>query len=257
MTAAAGLAGKVIVVPVTAQHRELADRLLALGADVFEAECIRIEPPSDPAPLRQAVEAWGAGEYDWLAVTSRNAVSFLASGAAHAGVELSSVGTPVAAVGEATRKACSRIGLRIELVPQREDALGLAEAFPEGAGRVLAPLGNLAAAGLAEGLRAKGWTVDEVEAYRTVDGPGLTADAREALATGTADALVLTSASVARSVRRSLGETSVHPSVAIVAIGPTTAAGAAQARLDPTGMAARPSHDGILEALAAALKEPT
>lgn len=251
------LAGRSIVVPVTAQRRELAERLLELDAVVTEAECLRIEPPADPEPLRRAVADWGLNHYEWLAVTSRNAVSALARVAAEAGVDLAANRTPVAAVGEATRSACARVGLSIELVPDREDAVGLAEAFPVGAGRVLAPLGNLASPALGEGLRDKGWRVDEVEAYRTVEGPGLAPDAVASLVAGRTDALVLTSASVARSVRRSLGEAAVAARVIICAIGPATAHAAAELGLAPTVTAVRPSHDGILEALAAAFQEPT
>lgn len=248
--------GRRVVVPVTAARRELAERLRALGAVPLEVECIAIEPPADPAPLRAAVERWAAGEYRWVALTSRNAVSSVARTAREAGVDLVASGTPVAAVGDATRRACADIGLDIALMPAQEDAAGLAAAFPPGPGRVLAPLGSLASPALGDGLRAKGWSVDEVEAYRTVDGPGLTSAAREALVDGAADALVLTSASVARSVRRGLGDAAVHPRVTIVAIGASTAAAADDVRLPPARTALRPSHDGILEALATAFEEP-
>ena len=58
----------------------------------------------------------------------------------------------------------------------QQSAAGLVAEFPHGAGRVLAPLGNLAGDVLDAGLTRKGWTVDAVEAYRTVDGPGCWSD---------------------------------------------------------------------------------
>jgi uroporphyrinogen-III synthase len=251
------LRGARVVVPVTADRRELAERLGSLGAVVLEAECIAIAGAIEPSAVTDAVERWCSHGYDWMAVTSRNAVTALARAASDAGLELGSVSTPVATVGEATRRACREAGLTIGLVPTREDAAGIVEAFPEGHGRVLAPLGNLASALLPEGLRAKGWTVDVVEAYRTVDGPGLAAAVREALTEGTADALVLTSASVAERVRSDMGEATLPAHVRVVAIGSTTARAAKELGLTPAIVAAKPNYDGILEALAVVLEEPT
>lgn len=249
--------GVRIVVPVTAQRRELAERLESEGALVLEVECIAIAPTLDEDRLREVAAAWCAGEYDWMAVTSRNAVAGLASAAAARGLSLDSVSTPVAVVGDATRRACSEARLRIGLMPEVGAAEGLVEAFPHGSGRVLAPLGNLASDTLATGLAAKGWDVDAVEAYRTVDGPGLTVEARAALIDGAADALVLTSASVAERIRRDLGEAAIGPAIAVVAIGASTARAAEEHGLRTTIVAGRPSYDGILEALATVLEEPS
>jgi uroporphyrinogen-III synthase len=249
--------GARVVVPVTVERRELAERLASAGAHVLAVECIRIVPARDEARLHSAAVAWRAGEYDWVVVTSRNAVAGLERAAAGLAIAGDAPATPVAVVGEATRGACEQAGWRIGLVPKREDAEGLVTAFPEGTGRVLAPLGNRAAPTLAKGLRAKGWTVDAVEAYRTVDGAGLTAAARAALIEGSADAVVLTSASVADRIRRDLRGDAIHPRTVIVAMGASTARAAEEQGLPPSIVASRPSYDGILEALATALEEPS
>jgi uroporphyrinogen-III synthase len=247
--------GRTLVVPVTARRRELAERLARDGARVLEIECIAIAPTLDGGALRSAAAAWCTGEYDWMAVTSRNAAAGLAAAAEAQGLALGAVNTPVAVVGEATRRECADLGLRIGLVPAKADAQGLAEAFPKGSGRVLAPLGNRASQTLPDRLTAKGWTVDAVEAYRTVDGPGLSMEARRSLIDGSADALLLTSASVAERVRRDLGSDSVHPHTAIIAMGPSTARAAEHSGLAPSIVASTPSYDGILEALSTALEE--
>ena len=95
-------------------------------------------------------------------------------------------------------KAARSVGLEVALVPEgRADARGIVADFPEGSGRVLAPLGNLASPVLARGLGRKGWQVDVVEAYRTVDGPGPDDATVAEVAAGAFDAVLLTAGSVA------------------------------------------------------------
>ncbi len=251
-----GLEGRRILVPVTRERRELAQALHSRGALVTEVECIAIAPTSTPQALADAVVDWLAGEFAWLAVTSRNAVLALAEAARSEGAVLSvPAGSKLAAVGAATTRVCRDLGLQVDLTPEQSDAAGLLEAFPAGAGRVLVPVGNLASPALARGIGAKGWQTQKVEAYRTVDGPGLDSVTTAAVSHGEIDAMVLTSTSVARRVRRDLGEARVPSGTVVVAIGDTTAASARRLGLTPTIVAASPSHAGILEALATVFEE--
>jgi uroporphyrinogen-III synthase len=241
------------MVPVTPDRRDLAHKLRAAGAQVVEVECIAIAPPTDTEALSEAASRWMAGEYEWLTVTSRNAVIALDKAARLLGGTLATERSKVATVGEATTRACEHVGLEVHLTPERPDAAGVVAAFPEGHGRVLVPVGNLAPAVLERGLTRKGWDVDLVEAYRTVDGPGMDAATVASVLNGGFDALVLTSASVAQRIRRDLGDGIVPERTAVVAIGNTTAAAAGAEGLRPTAISARPSHDGILETLVGVL----
>ena len=100
---------------------------------------------------------------------------------------------------------------------------------------------------LAEGLRAKGWTVDVVEAYRTV----AARPSDEALAAAAkADAIAFTSASTVTSWL-ALG-TTLPPVVAC--IGPVTAATAAEHNGPVTVVATEHTVDGLVEALVSALR---
>jgi len=244
-----------VVVPVTEGRRELADTLRALGAIVTEGEFIAIEPTADPAALDAAASRWCDGHYAWMVVTSRNALGALEAAATLAGSALSTPMPParLAVVGEATARASRDLGLDVTLRPTRQQsAAGLVAEFPEGSGRVLAPLGNLAGDVLERGLVRKGWTVDAVEAYRTVDGPGLDAAAVSAVGNGTVDAVVLTSGSVAR--RFSAQCAHVAPNVAIIAIGATTASSARNAGLDVATVAGTPDYEGVVAALRRAME---
>lgn len=250
-----------MVVPVTQGRRDLADSLRALGALVTEGAFIEIDPTLDPEALAAAVVRWCDGEYAWLVVTSRNALSAVDAAATRVGRTVSSPMPParLAVVGEATARASAAIGLDVALRPARQQSVaGLVAEFPEGQGRVLAPLGNLAGDALARGLAAKGWIVDSVEAYRTVEGPGLDADAVADVGTGNVDAVVLTSGSVARRFAAQCFTDAqcagVPHSVVVVAIGESTASAARDAGLDVATVAATPDNDGVLAALRRALE---
>ena len=96
------------------------------------------------------------------------------------------------------------------------------------------------------GLRAKGWEVDDVVAYRTVTvdyGP-LPAEARDA------DAVLFASGSQVRAWARNFGTST--PAVT-VAIGPATAAVAAEVGIGITAVARQHSLSGLVETTVAAL----
>ncbi|MDN4476549.1 uroporphyrinogen-III synthase [Demequina sp. SYSU T00192] len=251
------LAGRRLLVPVTAERTAFADDLAGEGALVTPVAFIAIAGPADPAALEAATLAWLDGAYDWMAVTSRNAVLAMDRIARAHGRTL---GEPqpasrVATVGEATRGVCADVGLAVDLVPTaRQDARGIVADLPEGDGRVLAPLGNLASPVLERGLARKGWHVDAVEAYRTVDGPGPDDATVAAVADGGLDAVLLTSGSVAE--RFAAACPTVAPGTRIVAIGRTTEAGARAAGLRVDAVATTPSYGGIRAALDAALDVP-
>ncbi|WP_297083681.1 uroporphyrinogen-III synthase [uncultured Demequina sp.] len=248
------LRGRRLLVPVTAERRHLAVRLAEAGAEVEEVEFIAIAPTENPEALEEATLSWCAGDYHWLAVTSRNALSAMDAIAKARGVDLAAPlpDSKVATVGEATRAVCAGLGLDVELVPsKRQNARGIVEEFPKGPGKVLVPLGNLAAPVLPRGLERKGWSVTTVEAYRTVDGPGVGRQLREQIEAGEFDAILLTSGSVAQRLARS--GASVPDGTLVVAIGDMTAAAARADGLPVASVATAPSYDGIVAGLLEAL----
>lgn len=252
------LAGLRVIVPVTEGRRDLAAAVAAAGATAIEVEFIAIAPTTDPGVLGAAVRQWCAGEYDWMAVTSRNAVLAMDALARSLGLSLAApasvvtgpasvVTAQVAAVGDATRSVCESIGVRVHLVPATANAKGLVADFPQGEGRVLVPVGDNASGALAAGLARKGWQVTTVEAYRTVEGEGPTAAHAEALASGAVDAVLLTSGAVA--TRLAAACPKISESTTMVAIGPTTAAAAAHAGLSVAAVAEAPTYESLIAAL--------
>ena len=244
------LAGDTVVVTrAAAQAGGLADGLRKAGATVLELPLVEIVSPADGGgALEAAADRVRAGAYDWVVCTSANGVArFVAT--LRDGRDLGTA--KLAAVGAATARAFAACHLAADLVPADASAEGLAAAFATGPGRVLYPRAARARRVLADGLRAKGWEVDEVEAYDTVS----RASAVE-LAPGTAEAIGLATVTFASpSTVRAFTELAtlrgLPAPAAVACIGPVTARAARAAGYRVEVEAADHSDAGLVEALVA------
>ncbi len=230
------LAGRRIVVTRPAERGMLATMLRMQGAEVVELPLIGIADPDDGGDALRTALA-DLASYDWLVVTSPAGGERVA--AALGGAKR---GTPlVAVVGSATGQS---LGRDPDLVPSRQIAESLVDAFPHGHGRVLLARAADARSVVAVGLRAKGWQVHDVVAYRTVilDHGPLPDEA------ATADAVVFASGSQVRSWVHNFGATTPAESIAI---GPVTAGVAAQVGVTITAVAQHHSLTGLVETVVA------
>lgn len=163
------LAGRRIIV-TRAQGQ--ADSLLAsmreLGAEPVLCPAIVIAPPVSYAPLDAAIQH--INDYQWLIFTSVNGVRSFRE-------RLNIVGVPparlhslhIAAIGPATAQALVEVGLIPSFVPQSYVAEAIVAEIGDIRGqRILLPRADIARAALAIGLRERGASVDEIDAYRTV-----------------------------------------------------------------------------------------
>jgi uroporphyrinogen-III synthase len=243
---------RVVVTRARAQASALVSRLRAEGAETIEIPAISVQAPADGGvALAQAAAAIAGGFYDWVIFTSMNAVDRLlpllrdsrAFGAAS-----------VAAIGAGTAGALADWRIVADLVPAAFVAESLLEAFPappaEG-GRVLLPRAAAARAVLPDGLRARGWQVDVVEAYRTV---AVAPAADRVEAARQADAITFASSSTVTSYLSAAGVDGVPPFVAC--IGPVTAETARAAGLRVDAVASEHTIGGLVDALVAGLRSP-
>ena len=257
-TEPADSAGRPVVLVARAPERAagLLTLLRERGLDAIAAPVIERAPVEDHAELDAARERLARGAYDWVAVTSVNAVDALlgaATGDTPDGVGRTSAG-PVrwAAVGPATRQALTAHGLVVDLVPEVATGAGLADVFPAAtlgdasrAGgqepRVLLPLGNLASDTLRTGLEAKGWAIDVVTVYRTVTRE-LPPELRRPY-----DVVVVASGSAARQVAAQLGPQRV------VTIGEPSAGTARGVGHTVLAVAVEPTDEALADAVTEAL----
>lgn len=243
------LGRRVVVTRTRRQASALATGLRLLGAEPIEVPVIEITDPADGgAALLDA--AGRLGTYDWVVVTSPNGAERLLRAVGELGLDARAFGgAKVAAIGPGTARVLAGGGIVADLVPERyvaESLLGALAATGPTAGRALLARAEVARDVLPEGLRAAGWAVDVVEAYRTV--PAAVTDARRA-AVASADAVTFTSSSTVERFLEALGPDAVPPVVAC--IGPITAATARHHGLTVEVEAAEHTIDGLVAALAA------
>jgi uroporphyrinogen III methyltransferase/synthase len=91
---------------------------------------------------------------------------------------------------------------------------------------VLLPRADIATETLAEGLRDRGWEIEDVTAYRTVRAAPPPASTREMIKTGGFDAVCFTSSSTVRNLVGIAGKP--HARTIVACIGPKTAETAAE-----------------------------
>lgn len=256
--AAAPLSGRsVVVTRAGSQSTGLAARLADLGAGAVLAPTVAVEDPAD-AGATLAAAVGRVEQYDWVVLTSPNgAERFVAalgtvSGQPPAG-RLSAV--RVAAVGPGTEACLRSVGVAVDLLPEHfvaESLLGCFPAPPPEGGRVLLARAAVARELLPEGLRSMGWTVDVVEAYRTV---AVAYDAATRDLVRAADAVTFTSSSTVRSFVEAMGGPDAALEAAppvVVCIGPITASTAQELGFASTFVAHPHSLDGLVDALVTA-----
>ena len=252
------LYGWTVLVPRTKdQAGEMSERLTSHGALPIEVPTIAVEPPRSPAQMERAVKGLVDGRYQWVVFTSTNAVRAVWEKFAEFGLDARAFsGVKIACVGEATAGRVRAFGISPELVPSGEQSsLGLLDEFPpydsifDPVNRVLLPRADIATETLAEGLRERGWEIEDVTAYRTVRAAPPPAATREMIKTGGFDAVCFTSSSTVRNLVGIAGKP--HARTIVACIGPKTAETAAEfgLRVDvqPETAAVGPLIDALAE----------
>jgi uroporphyrinogen III methyltransferase/synthase len=252
------LYGWTVLVPRTKdQAGEMSERLVAHGAVPIEVPTIAVEPPRSPAQMERAVKGLVDGRYQWVVFTSTNAVRAVWEKFAEFGLDARAFsGVKIACVGQATADRVRAFGITPELVPSGEQSsLGLLDEFPpydeifDPVNRVLLPRADIATETLAEGLRERGWEVEDVTAYRTVRAAPPPAETREMIKSGGFDAVCFTSSSTVRNLVGIAGKP--HSRTIVACIGPKTAETAAEfgLRVDvqPETAAVGPLVDALAE----------
>jgi uroporphyrinogen-III synthase len=251
------LAGRrVVVTRRRGQSARLGELLQERGAAVLEIPAIEIVAPPDTAPLDEALSE--LERYQWVVLTSANAVSAVLGRLAVLGLEprLGARGPKVASVGPATTSALlsSFPEDTVALEPGTDfRAKALAEAFArrgvKGA-RVLVPASTRSRDELERELGQLGARVDVVAAYSLVEPPGLEETVGRCLDEGF-DLALFASPSAVEAFARAAGARG--RGIPTVVIGPTTEAAARASRFDVRGIASPSTVEGLVAAAERAL----
>lgn len=222
----------------------------AHGAVAHHVSTLFVRPPADSAPLDKAITDLRQGHYEWLIVTSGNAVDAIAESGSGAAERWP---VKVAAVGRRTGDRLRDLGFEVAIEPEDQRSEGLLAAMANidlHGQRALCLLGNRARADIPEALRVHGAKVDTVEAYRTVDATEIDPAIRGLVQAGAVDVVTFASPSSVGAMRHLLG-TDLAPlsGACLVAIGPTTAAAMEDVDLPVHARALEPNASGILDAV--------
>ncbi|MBL8176686.1 MAG: uroporphyrinogen-III C-methyltransferase [Bryobacterales bacterium] len=241
---------RIVVTRAREQASEFTTQLRALGADVAEFPVIATVPPSDPAPLDQALA--NLAVYDWLIFTSVNGVRFFVERLDASPYDLRGLRARICAIGPATAKAIEALHLKVDLVPKEYVAESLVEAFapfPLEGKRILLPRAAVARDLVPVELTKRGATVDVVETYRTIVPP----NAGELIAATfarKADWITFTSSSTVKNFLAIAGPEALD-GVKVASIGPVTSGTARMHGLQVAVEAGRHTMDGLLDAICA------
>ena len=251
------LYGWQVLVPRTKeQAADMSDLLREHGAIPVEVPTIAVEPPRTPAQMERAIKGLVNGRYAWIIFTSTNAVKAVWQKFREFGLDSRAfAGVKIACVGEATADAVRAFGVHPELVPSGEQSsTGLLEDFApyddvlDPIDKILLPRADIATETLAEGLKERGWDIEDVTAYRTVRAAPPAAHIRESIKGGGFDAVCFTSSSTVRNLVGIAGKP--HARTVVACIGPATAATAKEFGLRVDVQPETADIASVIEALA-------
>lgn len=243
---------RILVTRAAHQAGKLSDGLRALGAEPVEVPLLEIRPPENFAPLDLALRQLAL--YDWLILTSANAVRALAERSAELSTPLTlPPSLLVAAIGEATAAAARKAGFPITLIPESYVAESLMEKLvARVAGkRVLLARAAVARDVIPDALRAAGAQVDVVDAYRNAMPEAAPEQLKRALAAGI-DAITFTSSSSASHLAeaaRAAGIKFPFEGVPAISIGPVTSQSLRELGWEPAGEAEPADIGGLISAV--------
>ncbi|AZI58762.1 bifunctional uroporphyrinogen-III C-methyltransferase/uroporphyrinogen-III synthase [Nakamurella antarctica] len=245
------------LVPQTRDRDEAMFELLRRhGATPERVPTIAVEPPRTPAQMERAIKGLVDGRYQWLVFTSVNAVRAVWEKVTEFGLDARAFsGVSIACSDDASADAVRALGIFPELVATNAVfTAGLLEVFPEydeildPVDRILLPRADIATETLAEGLRERGWEIDDVTAYRTVRAAPPAAPIREAIKAGGFDLVLFTSSSTVRNLVGIAGKP--HSRTLVGCLGPKTAETAREFGLRVDVQPEFPEIDLLVEAVA-------
>ena len=243
---------RVLVTRAAHQAGKLSEGLRAVGAEPVEVPILEIRPPASFDALDRALRQ--LERYDWLILTSANAVRAIVERAAELELRLEPPASlKIAAIGDATAAAARKVGLAVTLVPESYVAESLSNGLTSlvSGRRLLLARAAIARDVIPAVLRQVGAEVDVADAYRNVMPEGAPEQLRRALAAGI-NAVTFTSSSSATHLAeaaRAAGIKFPFAGVSAVSIGPITSQTLRELGWEPAAEASVSDIPGLIDAL--------
>jgi len=244
---------RILVTRPASQAAELLERLAEFGIEGVSVPTVAILPAAEDR-LRGSLASLDSAA--WLVVTSANGAA--AVGAALGTAASLPAGLRVAAIGSPTAEVLRNRGVRVDYTPGEYLTVAIADGLGDVRGRrVLLARSDAATPQLRDALLRRGAQVEEVVAYRTVEGPVESRDPLRRVLEGHLDGIGFTSGSTVRGLLALLPRMLQRRATSISAycIGPVTAEVAGQAGFRVAAVAAEHTARGLAAAIAGHLRQ--
>jgi uroporphyrinogen-III synthase len=242
---------RIVVTRAPDQAGELIRTLEHMGAEIVALPAVAFESPEDSKALDRALAQLRT--FDWVLLTSQNAVRFVALRLEQAGIP--PVVRQVAVVGPATEEAAKLQGFHVNYVATNHTAHSLAKELRDAftGRRVFLPQSDRAGDHLAIALREGGAQVTDVVAYRTVAPEAPDQSALDRIRAAEIDVTIFASPSAFHNLDGFLGPgelAKLAEHVQFAAIGPTTAKAMRESGVRVHIEAEEASATGLADAIA-------
>ncbi len=218
---------RIIVTRASDQAGEFSAMLSRRGATVLECPTIQLVDPASWKELDGAVAV--LADFDWVVLTSVNAVRFFFQRLSHLGYDARAFGQcKVCAVGPKTAEAISNHGIRPDLIPSDFKAEGVVSELSKldiKGKRILFPRADRARDVIPRDLELLGAHVTSPVAYRNILPERLCPETLLALEKRNVDCISFTSSSTVLNMADLLGAdllVDMLKGVAVASIGPVT-----------------------------------
>jgi uroporphyrinogen III methyltransferase/synthase len=241
---------RILVTRPAAQADELAGLLRARGLTPVVVPTVVVDSASTTAELDAMLESLAGAS--WLVLTSANGAEALAARLSANGHPLPD-GLRVAAVGPATADALRAAAIRVDHVPSDYLTVAIADGLGDvRKQRVVLARADAATPGLRDALIERGATVEEVVAYRTIEGSAISRDPLHAALHDDLAGLAFTSSSTVRGLVRLASPVDRGRARCIPAfcIGPVTADTARHSGFDIASVASDHTALGLADVIA-------
>jgi uroporphyrinogen III methyltransferase/synthase len=249
---------KIVVTRSREQAGELVDLLEDLGAEAIEAPTLKMAPADDPESVDRAASSIDG--YDWVIFESASAVERLMDSLARGPRDVRSFGrVSICAIGPSTADRLGIHGLKPDVTMPELRVEGVGDALdaksPVEGKRVLIVRPDHLHDHLAKDLARRGAAVSDLVAYRSVPETSESEDMQNVyrqLLDGAIDAVTFASATAVGQFAAAIGRDAfadLLQKTVVAAIGPVTAAAAAELGITAQVVPESYTVEGLVKAL--------